>query len=229
MRHAETLILAIVFAACHFVAPWAFKLRERSRAAVTSFAGGLAASYVFLHLIPEIDKGSHHMVGERIYFFMLVGLASLYGIELFIHRSHSRAAAPGPRLALHATLAAIYSFLLVLTLSEQLPASAAMTVVFAVSMGLHLLSADLGLQEKYPERFVNQGRFGLILAVFAGYAVSLLGQPDEALIDILTALLAGFMMFNIFRNEVPEYRDAHFRGFLLGAGLFLVAHVLLTA
>ena len=193
MRHAETLILAIVFAACHFVAPWAFQLRERSRAAVSSFAGGLAASYVFLHLIPEIDKGSHHMVGERIYFFMLVGLASLYGIELFIHRSHSRAAAPGPRLALHATLAAIYSFLLVLTLSEQLPASAAMTVVFA------------------------------------GYAVSLLGQPDEALIDVLTALLAGFMMFNIFHNEVPEYRDAHFRGFLLGAGLFLVAHVLLTA
>jgi hypothetical protein len=111
----------------------------------------------------------------------------------------------------------------------QLPATSALTVVFALSLGLHLLSSDIGLQEKYGSMHVRSGRYILIAAVICGYALSNVRRPRELVIDLLTATLAGFMLYNIFRTELPEIRHARYLPFLAGIGSFLLLHILLSA
>lgn len=165
-----------MFALCHLAAPKLFALRERIRRAEGSFSGGLAVAYVFLHLLPEIDAGGE-LLGPRIYFVVLVGLAT--------------------------------------------------TAVFAVSIGLHLISTDFGMLERDTALFTTRGRFALVGAVALGYLLGLVREPHETYTDLLTALLAGFMMLNVFRKELPEFREARLRAFLLGMAVFVVAEVLL--
>ncbi len=223
MRHTEILLVTLFFVACHVLSPWISDLHRRARATVSSFSGGLASAYVFLHLIPEISEGGE-VLGPRIYFVLLVGLALYYGLEILIHRRRGIRHADA---TIHFGAAALYSSLLVFTLGQQLPASPALTVVFAVSMGLHLTSGDFGLQERYEEIFVRKGRYILAVAVLAGYALNLVREPHEEAVDVLTAMLAGFMIFDIFRKELPEFHEARFAPFLLGMGSFLATHVLL--
>jgi zinc transporter ZupT len=65
--------------------------------------------------------------------------------------------------------------------------------------------------------------------VAGGYAVSLFRRPDPLVVDILTAALAGFMMFHTVKGVFPVSRDNKFREFLAGVLTFWLLHVLLGA
>ena len=227
MRHAEITLVALVFAICHAISPAAFRRVEAVRETVGSFSGGLAAAYVFLHLVPEIGEGGE-LLGPRIYFVLLVGLAGFYVLEVLVHRRRQRSAASGDAVVQYAA-AALYSSLLVFTLGQQLPETAALTAVFAATMGLHLLTADFGYLESLGEDFARRGRWILVGAVGVGFLLSLVRDPHEEVTDIVTALLAGFIVFNVFRKELPDFAEARLLPFLGGMGSFLVAHLLLTA
>ena len=49
------------------------------------------------------------------------------------------------------------------------------------------------------------------------------GFPDDVVSDALTALLAGFILLNVFSEELPQYDRSDFRWFLAG----VVAYALL--
>lgn len=227
MREVEILAIAAIFTACHSTAPWLFRLSEHVRRGVASLSGGLAAAYVCLHLLPEIDEGGR-LLGPRVYLVVLLGLAVAYGMEIVIHRHRARHGSHPMHMAAHVAVAAVYNFLLMLTLGEQLPSSAALSVVFAVTMGMHLISTDFGLQEAYPIEFTRRGRCVLIGAILSGYIVSHMHDPHAEVVDVLTAVLAGFMLLTIFRKELPEFHETHYRAFLVGIGLFFVAHIVLS-
>jgi len=63
--------------------------------------------------------------------------------------------------------------------------------------------------------------------VASGYALSLVRRPDPLVIDILTAALAGFMMFHTFNGQFPAARNKKFPAFLVGLLTFWGLHVLL--
>ncbi|MBT8365500.1 MAG: hypothetical protein KJP23_12410 [Deltaproteobacteria bacterium] len=226
MQTWEILFVALFIAACHFASPYVFSLLEKYFATAASFSGGLAISYVFLHLIPELDKG-FGVVGDRIYFIALIGFALFFGLELIVAR-HQASVPRTLHFLLHMSVAFVYNGLTIYTLAMQLPATPALTIVFAISLGLHLLSNDIGLQEKYGSRHVRSGRYILIVAVICGYALGIVRRPHELVIDSLTAILAGFMLYNVFRKELPEIRHARYRPFIAGIGSFFFLHILLT-
>ena len=226
--HQIEIVVAIIFAAFHFFSFRAFQVRARWRRIASSFSGGLAAAYVCLHLIPEIDQGSHAL-GQRIYFIMMIGFALYYGAAILSIRQRERTGDNSSYLNLNLFLSAIYSFMLVYTLGEQLPESPALSMAFALMMGLHLLSGDFSLLEVDSAWFKRYGRFVLMGAVLAGLVSANRLPSSDAIVDVLTALLAGSMLFKVFHNELPEFRDAHYRAFLTGMGLMLITHVALEA
>jgi zinc transporter ZupT len=228
MRDTEILFLVIAFAAAHGLAPLAWKYRQRAQDAASSFAGGLAMAYVFLHLIPEIDAGSH-LLGARIYILIMVGFSAYYGLEILVHRNVQRDEARQGDHALNVALVGLYNVLLVYTLAQQLPSTSVLTLAFAVMIGLHLLIVDFGLLELCLDDFRRRGRFVLMASVLLGWGLTFTGEPDDLLVDGLTALLAGSMMYKVFRNELPEFQHVRFRAFLSGLGMFLLVHVALTA
>ncbi len=220
----EILLVALILGAAHVIAPrlrGLIRYPERQQA----FGGGLSVAYVFLHLIPSLDA-SHDIVGPRIYFIALLGFAFFYGLDVMFHRpNHSHPT------RYHAYLAVffVYDGLMVFTLGLQLPPTPILTLVFAMSLALDVLDTDLELEDEYGAPFVKSGRWVLLAGVAVGYALSLVRRPHLLEIDILTAALAGFMIFHTFKGEFPVSRNNKFRWFLAGLLTFALLHVLLGA
>ncbi|MBT8468507.1 MAG: hypothetical protein KJN97_07140 [Deltaproteobacteria bacterium] len=188
-----------------------------------AFGGGLSVAYVFLHLIPSLDAADGD-VGHRIYFVALLGFVVFYGLDVM-----SQPPKHTHPTKYHAYLAVffLYDALLAFTLGVQLPPTPTLPLVFAVSLALDVIDTDLELQEEYGARFVELGRWVLLGGVAAGYVLNLVRRPHPLVIDILTAALAGFMMFHTFKSLFPVSRNKKFAWFLAGLLTFWLLHLLL--
>ena len=218
----EILLVALILGATHVVFPRIFGFRN---AQTQAFGGGLSVAYVFLHLIPSLDA-SDDVVGPRVYFVALLGFVVFYGLDVLFQPPKDT-----HPTRYHAYLWAffLYDGLLVFTLALALPPTPILTLVFALSLALDVLDTDLNLQAEYGARFIKSGRWVLLAGVATGYALSLVRRPDPLVIDILTAALAGFMMFHTFNGQFPAARNKKFPAFLVGLLTFWGLHVLLGA
>ena len=94
-------------------------------------------------------------------------------------------------------------------------------LLFAVAMALHFVLTDRGLEENYRRRFENRGRFALAAALVAGWLLAWLFAPTRTIVvSLLTALLGGSILLNVFKEELPSARRSSFGWFLVGLVLY---------
>lgn len=240
------LALAVLLASLHLAAPRIRGLPFVPERATGSFAGGLAVAYVFLHLLPEIAAGDEAL-GELlddvvhptpltelgIFVVALAGFTAFYGLERLAERDASRAAGPEPgawvyRLHLGAFL--VYNVLITYTMALRVRTGLLFAVLFTVAMGLHFVLTDRGLAERYPRRFARTGRLVLAAALLVGWALSALFAPTSTvLVAVLTALLSGSILLNVFKEELPSVTRSSFAWFLTGVTLYAGLLALVTA
>jgi hypothetical protein len=122
---------------------------------------------------------------------------------------------------------ALYNLVLAIGMGNQLPSSVVLTVSFSILIGFHLLSTDLGLVEQNPEKYAGSGRIALVAAILAGLAISFAGDPRQRVTDIVSAAVAGVVLYRVMRHELPEFRRAHYRSFVAGAVFLAVLHIVL--
>ena len=84
-----TLIFSLIIAACHIFAPQLFRLLKKREAFVGSFGGGMAVAYVFVVLLPELDKG-HELLGRFIFFLALISFILFYGLQELVTRRRAK-------------------------------------------------------------------------------------------------------------------------------------------
>lgn len=219
----EILLVAFIIGAAHVIAPRVFGVRkhpERQEA----FGGGLSVAYVFLHLIPSLDA-SDGVVGKRIYFVALLGFVIFYALDVFFQPPNHR-----HPTKYRAYLAAffLYDGLMVFTLGLELPSTPSLTIVFAFALAFDVLNTDIELESTFGARFAKSGRWVLLAGVAGGYALSLFRRPHPLVVDVITAALAGFMMFHTFKGQFPVFRNKTFPAFLAGLITFWILHVLLS-
>ncbi|PVZ06876.1 hypothetical protein [Actinomycetospora cinnamomea] len=246
------LLIAVVLCALHLGAPRIRTLPLVPERATGSFAGGLAVAYVFLHLLPEIAEGNEAlgealsdvvrptpMVDLAIFLVALAGFTAFYGLERLAER-HGDQAGRGPRAEavpgssgvywLHLGSFLVYNFLITYTMALRLRTGVAFAVLFTVAMGLHFVLTDRGLAEHYPVRFRRSGRVALAVALLVGWAVSALFAPSSALlVALLTALLGGSILLNVFKEELPSGRHSSFAWFLVGLVVYSALLTIVTA
>jgi len=221
-ERAQILMVALIIGAAHVVSPHIYA-RRKHPALQEAFGGGLSVAYVFLHLIPNLDAFGG-LVGQRIYFVALVGFAVFYGLEVqFSGPRHADAAKYGAYLV----ALFVYDGLLVFTLGLNLPSTPALALVFAAALGFDVLNTDVGLQRSYGSRFVESGRWVLLAGVAFGFGLSMFQRPDPAVVDLITAALAGFVMFQTFNDQFPASRNKKFSAFGAGVVTFFLLHLLL--
>jgi hypothetical protein len=213
--------------------PLAVPLVQRASRAVdaqvASFTGGLAAAYVFLHIFAELNQ-AHLVIGDRIYLLILAGFIAFYAIENHItHVTPNGESASRHSYVLRLTFQALYSVLLVFTLGEQLPENHLLSAMFAVTLGLHVMATDIGMVKRFGKQFTRRGHFILAASLVTGLSLSLLLQPSEMLIDILSASLAGFIIFTVFHEEISQTRETKIRWFLGGTLSFTALHLIIGA
>ncbi len=240
MNTAMIAGLAIVagFAAIHVFIGRLRKLDVEPRSGWLSFAGGTAVAYVFLHVLPELAEHQQEyqsavMLGGAnvevwIYALSMLGLAVYYGVERWAKLTMakadsapsdgaSEAAAHNELLWVHTGSFAIYNLLIGYLLFQGELEGGWPLALYAIAMGLHFLTTDHGMRQHHPGAYDRVSRWVLAAAVFAGWLLGMAYALPPLVIGCLFAFLAGGVVLNVMKEELPEERESRFGPFLGGA------------
>ena len=232
-----SLVAVMGLAAAHLLAGGPRCAPSGRRSIWLSLASGVAVAYVFAHLLPELAAGQAALaaaLGESMlalerqaYLVALTGLVAFYGLErLALHsRREERAAGRGDATSpevfwLHVASFAAYNLLIGYLLLHEADHGLWELISFAVAILLHFVVNDYGLREHHREAYARVGRWVLAAAVTLGWALGLLGELPEAAVALLLAFLAGGIVLNVLKEELPAGQVVRFGAFALGAATF---------
>lgn len=238
-----SLVSALVLALLHLFASHLRFLDRVPRSRWLSAAGGVSVAYVFLHLLPELAEGRETLEREMegvlgvaehlVYLIAFLGLAAFYGLERAAKtaggKSSSRDMDPAAQTGVfwvHIGSFSLYNALIGYLLLHRRTSGLSDLVLFAVAMALHFVVTDFGLREHHRHAYVRVGRWVLSAAILVGWAVGAMSELPEAAITALIALLAGGVILNVLKEELPEERESRYTAFLLGGMAY--AALLLT-
>lgn len=209
-----------------------------------SAAGGVPVAYVFIQLLPGLAHGQQTLerlglpppgspladimggLSNHVYLVALASFLAFYGLERLV--AGGRASVEGATNAAGAPSAAVLwlhvgSFALTNALTGFLLVQRARVgawplAVFTVAMMLWFVVNDRGLHARYGERYDRTGRWALVAALLAGWAVGAVAGRGPGVVPIvLQAVIAGSVLLNVLAVEVPHGQRSRFWPFALGA------------
>jgi len=237
----ETWMSLVSVAALALVHVFAGRLRfleGTPRSVWLSAAGGVSAAYVFVHLLPDLSQAQETVseaTGEglaalehHVYLIALAGLIVFYGLERAAVSSRKRQRSTTGDDAtsmqifwIHVLSFAGYNALIGYIINQRAQEGREGTLVlFAVAMALHFVATDYGLRDHYKDGYHRIARWVFVTALLAGWAIGLTGQVPEPALAILLAFLAGGVILNVLKEELPEDRESRFGAFLIGASAY---------
>jgi len=192
------------------------------------------------------------LLGLEVFLVALVGFAVFYGLERLAERSRQESlagAAPGgagrgrdQRVAvpgtgsrqvfrLHLASYLVYNGIIAYSLPLSYRTDVWFAVLFTVAMALHFVLTDRGLEEHYGSRFDRwPPRLLLAGALVLGWLLAAIFAPTGSLVvTLLTAFLAGSILLNVFKEELPSTRRSHYGWFVGGLSAYAVLLGAVTA
>ena len=99
-------------------------------------------------------------------------------------------------------------------------------ILFSVAMSFKFLINDHALHEAHHEKYDRSGRLLLAAAVLGGAGIRVgMRLPDAAPV-VLQSVLAGAIIFNVLKEELPDPSNARYGVFLAGGIGYAVVLVL---
>lgn len=227
---------AVCLALIHLFAGRLHGMRAIPRSWWLSAAGGVSVAYVFVHLIPELAEAQEvfraagrpvlGFAEHHVYLVALAGLAVFYGLENLALASRHRQRERGEDRTsagvfwLHITSFALYNLLIGYLLMHREEHTLGALAMYFVAMATHFVVNDLGLREHHKERYVHLGRWLVAGAVLVGAGVGAATEIHPMAIAVLLALLAGGVVLNVMKEELPGERRSRFSAFAGGAAAY---------
>ena len=197
-------------------------------------------AYVFLHILPELQLTQEHLseaagvtpwIEHHAYLVALAGLSLFYGLERVVSSSQRETDAepglgPGETTTgpgvfwLHMASFAVYNALVGYLLVHREEQDLRGLLLFVVAMALHFLVNDHALRHDHRDTYRRVGRWMLAAAILAGWVVGQAVALDEAATGVLFAFLAGGIVLNVLKEELPDERKSRFLPFALGAAVY---------
>ncbi len=232
-----TLLLAMGLAAIHLLARNIEFLNVAPRSRWLSFAGGASLAYVFIHIFPElnsqqmaiarINNSAIGVLEHHVYLVALFGFTVFYGLEKFAATSRQNSPTPTAISStstrvfwIHILSFALYNALIGYLLLHREEPSLRSLLLFFVAMALHFIVNDYGLRDHHKAPYDRHGRWILAGTVLVGWAIGQATEIDAAALAVLFAFLAGGIILNVIKEELPEERESRFSSFVLGAGMY---------
>ena len=232
MLLTESVGMLIALAAClsliHLVAEKVPFSSPMTRERWLSAGAGVSIVYVFVVVLPKIGAHAEALEGTPIsegYFLVFCGLAAFFGVERIAREANSnggvlevgwltRRPVFWAHIAVFVAYNTVIGYMLVdgRLIDRPLP--------YAIAMGLHLFGIDEGLRGHHNEGYHRIGRWLLAGSVLVGAGLALTISIDPATQTWMLALLAGGIIFNAIKEELPEDQESSFWAFIIGAGVF---------
>ena len=209
-----------------------------------SAAGGVSVAYVFAHLLPELAEGQEAVEGRggdaaarpgpfldflehHVWLVALLGLVVFYGVEKrsLSSRSRRRDRSGEDQTDDDAFWLSIGSFTVYnaiigyLLLSEDLEEITALAL-YTVALAVHFVINDVGLRDHHKDAYRRIGRWMIAGAVLVGWVAGVTTEIPERAIALVLGFIAGGIVLNVLKEELPGERRAEFWPFVAGTGLY---------
>lgn len=232
-----SLLAVLMFVLVHILGGRLSFLPGLPRSIWLSGAGGISVAYVFVHLLPELARHQENLtvrardaqflgsLESRAYIIALAGLVLFYGVERLARSAApviGRTATPLPIFWVHLASFALYNILIGYLLVHREEQDFRGLIIYTVAMGLHFVVNDHSLREQHGETYHRYGRWLLAIGPVVGFAVGLWTEVSDLLLSALFALLAGGIILNVLKEELPEQRQSRFSAFAIGATVYTV-------
>lgn len=192
-----------------------------------SFSGGVSVAYVFVHLLHEVgalaaDVGDAPFglgfLDRHVYLVALLGFVAYYGVE----RTARCGGSDDDRdlFWMHVGSFGLYNVLVGYLLLHRGESGLDSLLLFGVAMGTHFVVNDWGLRHRHGERYHRYGRWLLGGSVLAGTGLGFAVSLAPATLALLLAFLAGGIVLNVIKEEVPDERESAFWAFAAGAAAY---------
>ena len=235
-----SLIVAVALALVQLFAGKLRFLSATPRSIWLSASSGVSVAYVFVRILPELSEAQEvirAVVGgwlafweHHVYVVALLGLAVFYGLDraAIASRQSNREESRGDVTAagvfwLHIIVYGLYNTLIGYLLLNRDETDAIGMLQFALAMALHFAVNDYGLREHHKYIYNGIGRWVLATAVIVGWTLGSSGMGiDRAAIAVMFAFLAGGIILNVLKEELPAERESRFWAFAFGAGAYTI-------
>lgn len=195
-----------------------------------SLAGGVSVAYAIVHLLPDLEDrrrtiagaGNSSALDHLLYLIVLAGLLFFYGLEKLAQRGRGAKSddeAPDAIFWIHVASFAAFNALIGYALVKEDRDLRAL-VLYVVAIGLHFLVNDDGLRQKHQRQYAQFGRWALSAAVLAGWAIGITVAIPPVVTAAILGFLAGGILLNTFKEELPPERESRFWIFCAGATVY---------
>ena len=220
-----TFFLIILLAGVHLSVKYYSKLMEQPRKPILSFAGGVSVAYVIVHLLPEfqkVQKEFNKLINipknyeeYSLYLVATIGFIAFYSINHFVKASKQNR----PDLSIfifHIGAFVLYNSFIGYYLINGLKQEPKAVIIFTAAFILHLMVIDVGLRLDHKKRYDPWGSMILALSVFAGWLLGYFITLPTILFALWFSWLAGGILLNTIKEELPKERKSKLLPFILG-------------
>lgn len=198
-----------------------------------SFAGGVSLGYVFLDIFPELSHAQEELLHSdapflgylenHIYILALLGLVMFYVLDkIALGARANRDKSGSVFFWIHIFSFALLNGILGYLLQDLAGHSFFSCVLLFVALALHLFIMDENLREHHQVPYDRIGRWVLVAAVIVGMVLGQGMHLEEATVSIVWSFLAGSIILNVLKRELPSEKDTCVASFVGGALLFSV-------
>ncbi|MGE6489062.1 hypothetical protein [Paenisporosarcina sp. NPDC076898] len=208
-------------------------MSEVHRHRFLSLSSGIAVSYVFVFLLPELNKYQKKLessldnkililLEDHIYMVAMLGLIVFYGLEILVRKIKNvdncseDAEASMTIFKIHIGSFFIYNAIIGYLMIRGEYEGIIGHIIYFIVMGVHLITIDWSLRASHKDVYDRYGRWLLSFAVLIGWAVGAFLNIREVVVSILAAFIAGGIILNVMKEELPENRKSNLPAFLFG-------------
>lgn len=216
----------IALAIVHFYASRLRFLERLPRNRWLSFAGGISVAYVFVQLLPELATAQKHFAAHtelpeflerHIYVASLIGLLIFYSLERYaVVRPHGT---DNRLFYTHILSFALYNVLIGYLLVDGKSIEGSL-FLYVIAMGMHFVVNDFALREHFKEKYDRKGKWILCAAILMGGIIAYVYPIESNLLHVFFALLAGSVIMNVLKEELPDEKQSKLLPFILGSVLY---------
>lgn len=200
-----------------------------------SFTAGVSVSYVIVELLPEIahaDRLFSGWLASPAYLLTLIGLVLFYILDQmavgsrrkfssFVSNESEDCTSPAV-FWVHTVFFALYHFLIGELLVDIGSRGILPEILFCVVLVFHFYIMDEGLRRHHHHRYDKWGRWILALALFGGALTETLFTFSGEFVSATWAVIAGGIMLNTLKEELPESKQSCLISFIAGTTFIVV-------
>ena len=186
-----------------------------------SFAAGISFAYVFIDLLPTLERGQpilKNTFGEVIPYFdhhayviALFGVLVYYGLQTPSTPNNNRS------FWLKVAGYLLFNLFVGASLADPNDPDIQPLFLFTIAMSMHYFVHDHNVGDDNEGLYTHSVRWLLVASLFFGYVTGYFIHIPAAVIALAVSFLAGGMILNALRYELPKREQLGYPFFVLGS------------